>query len=207
VPARLSEGQFLWDELAALTFRDRDLATWQDAMLSVDATGRLSRDEAGRPVRIAVGADRAAVESALLEGLRRGPGRLDPFVVGGRITASWDGTRCTIDVGEGVSAGVTILTFENTSGTPAGVLVAGVRPPHPWADLVALLRTLDLTTEPVLPDWVIEAGEAGDESGTGAPVDGSMSLESGTYGPVCLAGAWPDLTIVPGEPFEVAEAR
>ncbi|HUP54003.1 MAG TPA: nucleoside hydrolase, partial [Methylomirabilota bacterium] len=76
VPSRLTgEGQQLWDELAAVTFVTPDLATWEDANLLADNGGRLTRHEAGRPVRIATAADRPAVEAALLDALRVGPAR------------------------------------------------------------------------------------------------------------------------------------
>jgi pyrimidine-specific ribonucleoside hydrolase len=74
-PARMAPGggQYLWDELAALTLSDPTLVTWEDAQLIVGPRGELIRDdEAGRSVAFATSADRAAVEDALLTALRRG---------------------------------------------------------------------------------------------------------------------------------------
>jgi inosine-uridine nucleoside N-ribohydrolase len=202
-PVRLAAGESLWDELAALTFSVPDLVTWEDATLLGDTVGRLTRDEAGRPVRIATGADRGAVETALLEALRRGPARLTPFVLSGEITVRWDGSTCAMEMTGGATPGVAALTFENGTGDPAEVQIVGIREPHTWPDVEALLTTPGLeTTGP--PDWIIEAGFANDEAGTGAPARGSVRLEAATYGPLCIVGTWPDLAFRAGEPFVVA---
>jgi inosine-uridine nucleoside N-ribohydrolase len=76
---RPDQGQQFWDELTALTVGDATLVTWHDANLEVGGGGRLTRDSAGRPVRFASAADRAAVEAALLSALRRGDPRAHPF--------------------------------------------------------------------------------------------------------------------------------
>ena len=85
VPTRLTgEGQQLWDELAALTVEHagpRDVGGRRS--LLADNAGRVTRHEAGRPVRIATGADREAVESALLDALRVGAARATPFTLAG----------------------------------------------------------------------------------------------------------------------------
>ena len=204
VPSRLTgEGQQLWDELAALTLTNPDLVTWDEASLLADNAGRITRHEAGRPVRIATSADRTAVESALFDALRIGPARATPFTLAGAITVRWDGSTCALEITDGLAPGVAALTFENGTGDPAGVQIAGVKEPHTWAELVDLLPTLDVA-EPKLPDWIIESGGAFDEAGAGAPVATSMQLEAGTYGPVCLAGSFPDVTLRPGQPFVVA---
>ena len=79
-PGRMNaaDGQQLWDELAALALSEQDLVSWSDADLVVGEGGRLTADAAGRPVRYAASADRPAVESALLEALRRGAPRATP---------------------------------------------------------------------------------------------------------------------------------
>jgi hypothetical protein len=106
---------------------------------------------------------------------------------------------------EGLTPGVAGLTFDNGTGDPAGVQIVGVREPHIWQDLVDLLPTLDPESETAgLPDWVIDAGGASDEEGTGGTIAASVVLEAGTYGPVCLTGIWPDLVSRPGQPFIVA---
>ncbi len=207
VPTRTTgEGQSLWDELAALTLTNPDLATWEDANLIADNAGRVTRLEAGRTVRIATAADRGAVETALLDALRVGPARATPFKLAGKLTVRWDGSTCTFDMSGGLTPGIAALTYENSTGDPAGVQIVGVREPHTWADVEALLPTLDLTTEQTAqpPDWVIDAGQAVDDKGTGVPVKTTARLEAGTYGPVCLTGTWPDIEFHPGQPFVVA---
>jgi purine nucleosidase len=205
VPGRLAGDQQLWDELAALTLVDPDLATWEDATLFADNTGRLTRHEAGRPVRIATAADPAAVETALLDALRVGPARATPFELAGELTVRWDGSTCTFDMGGGLTPGVSKLTFENGTGDPAGVVIAGVREPHTWDEVVDLLPTIAEGTEtPAPPDWVVQAGGAFDESGAGGPVTSSVQLEAATYGPICITGTLPDFTLRAGQPFVVA---
>jgi inosine-uridine nucleoside N-ribohydrolase len=80
-PGRLAadQGQQLWDELTALALTNQDLVTWSDADVLVGEGGRLTTDTAGRSVRYASAADRAAVEAALLAALRRGGPRATPF--------------------------------------------------------------------------------------------------------------------------------
>jgi inosine-uridine nucleoside N-ribohydrolase len=201
-PSRLEEGQYLWDELAALTVSDPALATWEDAVLVGDEAGRLTRGEAGRAVRIATGTDRTAVGSALLAALRRGPARATPFAIAGRIVVRWDGASCAIELASGPTPGVSELRFENATGDPAGVQISGVTEPHTWPELKESAPALDPeTTEP--PDWVIDAGGVFDHGGTGSPIEGSVTLEPATYGPVCLVGTFPELVMHFGEPFVV----
>jgi pyrimidine-specific ribonucleoside hydrolase len=206
VPSRLSgEGQQLWDELAALTLSTPDLVTWDDANLLADNAGRLTRHEAGRPVRVATAADPAAVETALLDALRVGPSRATPFILAGELTVRWDGATCSVLATADLTPGVARLTFDNTTGDPAGVVIVGVREPHTWADVVAQLPTRigsEATASP--PDWVIEAGAAFDDDGSGGITNGSVQLEAGTYGPVCGIGTSPDIELRAGQPFVVA---
>jgi pyrimidine-specific ribonucleoside hydrolase len=208
VPTRLTgEGQQLWDELAALTLTAPDLATWDDATLLADNAGRLTRHEAGRPVRIATAADPAAVKTALLDALRVGPARATPFNLAGEMTVRWDGSTCAFEITDGVTPGVAKLTLENSTGDPAGVVIVGVREPHTWAEVEALLSTIaseGAAASP--PDWVIEAGGAFDDSGAGGSTSGSVRLDAGTYGPICVVGTPPDFQLRAGQPFVVAAA-
>ncbi len=206
-PARMraDEGQQLWDELAALTLTDPDLVTWSDSAMVAGEDGRLTQDEAGRPVRYASGADRPAVETALLEALRRGGPRATSFQLSGELTAQWDGATCSMRPFEAIAPGVVRVTFENASGAPAGTTLAGIVAPHTWDELKALLKGFDIATGPP-PDWIVEAASLNDEAGTGVPVTGTMTVQQATYGPVCITGSWPDLAYTPGDPFEVAAA-
>lgn len=208
VPTRITgEGQQLWDELAALALVDPDLATWEDANLLADNTGRLTRHEAGRPVRVATAADPAAVEASFLEALRVGPARATPFTLAGQMTVHWDGSTCATDITDGLKPGVVALKLENGTGDPSGVVVVGLRDPHTWAELLELIPTIaagGATASP--PDWIIEAGGAWDDAGAGGTTSGSVRLEAGTYGPVCFSGPPPDTKIHAGQPFVVAPA-
>jgi inosine-uridine nucleoside N-ribohydrolase len=198
------QGQQLWDELAALALTAPDLVTWRDATVVVGDGGRLTRDPGGRAVRFASAADRPAVEAALLEALRRGGPRATPFRMAGSLVASFDGSRCTVAV-DSAGPGVHALGYESTAGSPSGVLIVGARPPHTWADIVAYLETIDLERTDAPPDWIHDAGGAFDEAGSGDRIDATMGLEAGEYGPICMSGEWPDLTLLPGEPFAIAE--
>ena len=208
VPTRITgEGQQLWDELAALALVDPDLATWEDANLLADNTGRLTRHEAGRPVRVATAADPAAVEASFLEALRVGPARATPFTLAGQMTVHWDGSTCAADITDGLKPGVVALKFQNDTGDPGGVIIAGVREPHTWAEVLELIRTIEAsgaTASP--PDWVVQAGGAFDDAGAGGTISGSVRLEPGTYGPICFSGQPPDGKLGAGQPFVVAPA-
>ncbi len=87
VPGRIGEGQQLWDELAALTFVEPDLATWQEIKLAVAPSGRLDRSDAGREMRVAMSADNGAVDDAFMQALERGGPRATPFEAGGPAEA------------------------------------------------------------------------------------------------------------------------
>ena len=198
-----SQGNYLWDELAALTLTDPDLAAWDETLVTIGPRGELIRDEeAGRPIAFATAADRDAFEAAFLEALRRGGPRAHPFVVAGTLTAAWDGTSCTLAT-ENPTPGYYELDYTGRSGTPSSVVVVGVAAPNTWADLEAFLATVDLETTPQPPSWLIQGGQAMDEAGSGQPVTGSVTLKPGTWGPVCTEGTWPDLILHPGAPFEV----
>ena len=195
----------LWDQTAALSLTEPGLVTWEDANLSVGPRGELVRDdEAGRPVRFANAADAPAVEAALLDALRRGAPRATPFVRGGKLSVTWDGTTCALTTESG-QAGAYDLTLQGVEGTPSGVMIAGVQPPHTWADLEAFAATIDVEQQVTPPDWLLLAGQVSDDTGSGGLRFGLADLQAGTFGPVCFEGTWPDLRFVPGAPFEVSE--
>ena len=100
---------FLPDELAALAVSQPDLVTWEQADLIAGDDGRITADDAGRPVRFAAAADREATEAALLEALRRGGPRATPFQLAGTIDITWDGTTCAATII--TASGITGLTF------------------------------------------------------------------------------------------------
>lgn len=201
-PSRMdiSQGQQLWDELAALALSEPGLVTWDDATVAVGDDGRLTRDATGRTIRFANAADATAVESALLTALGRGGPRRTPFELAGTIAITWDGQTCAI-TGGGSGPGLYTLTYDGPAGKPAGAYIAGVRSPHVWSDLTALVAGFDVTKGVPLPDWVLQGGQAVDEAGTGDPVRATAELELAPYGPVCVTGDWPDLSFTPGQPI------
>lgn len=206
VPNRLGDGQQLWDELAALALGDPDLVTWEEATLSADASGRLDRDQAGRTVRFATAADRGAAESAFLAALGRGGPRTTPFAVSGEIRLAWDGTSCSAVPLGPLGAGMILATFENRSGLEATAVVVFAGPPHSWQDVVDALVDFDPTSEEPPPEWIEPVVFLGDEGGGAGPFSGAMVARAGTYGPVCIAGEWPEFTFTSGQPFEIADA-
>jgi inosine-uridine nucleoside N-ribohydrolase len=206
VPGRIGEGQQLWDELAAMAFVELGTVTWEEMRLSVRPNGRLDRDDAGRVVRVATAADAAATESALVDLLSRGPERRTPFALEGEVAVTWDGVTCTADAGEAPAAGMARLTFTNHDDGPAGAFLAGVEAPHTWAEVEALVRSVDSETAEA-PDWIRVGGFASDEAGTHEPVLGTVSLEPGTFGPICVTGTWPEARYAAGAPFVVAEGH
>jgi inosine-uridine nucleoside N-ribohydrolase len=135
-PDRLSlPGGQLWDELAALAASDPALVEWDDAAVRVTEEGRIDRDPAGRPIRLAAAAHRGAVEAALLAGLRRGGPRSEPFAIAGDVAFTWDGTSCTIGGSTPRKPGMYRALLVNDTPAPAGLTVIGVRPPHDWDDV------------------------------------------------------------------------
>jgi len=203
-PERLQAdtGQRLWDELAALSLTDQDLVSWEDLSLTAGPDGRLVADDAGRTVRYAASADRPAVEAALLEALHRGEPRATPFSVGGSIDVTLAGGLCTVR-GTSDQPGVHELTFTGPAGQPSGAIVVGIRPPHTWADVTALLPTYDAEAPP--PDWIVEGPSALDTEGTGKPVTSTGGLDEDVAGVVCLTGSWPKPTFTPGTSFAVGD--
>jgi len=198
-PGRMTDpGQQLWDELAALTVSQPDLVTWQEATLTITPAGRLERSTAGRPVRFASAADRSATEQALLAALRTGPPRTDPFTVSGTIAVSWDGQTCAMQASSR-ETGVHLVSLSNTSGKPGGALIAGVRSPHLWSELESLLHDFDVERFRQ-PDWLLQGAQIADETGAGTTATATAAIETEAYGPVCIAGTWPDLTFTVGTP-------
>ncbi len=205
-PDRLlaDQGQQLWDELAALAISQPDLVTWDQADLLVGADGRLTPDDAGRPVRFASAADAEATVTALLEGLRRGGPRATPFAVAGTVDIAFDGSMCsaTVEPARPVEPGVYRLRYTGPAGMPGGGFLVGVDETASWSDIETFLLSIDPKTATEPPSWMLLAGQVADEAGAGQPVVGTASVTAaGTYGPMCASGMWPDITFVPGAQF------
>jgi hypothetical protein len=209
-PARMAadEGQQLWDELAALTVSEPGLVTWDDATVAAGADGRLTRDETGRTVRYARAADHVAVEVALVSALQRGGRRLTPFEVVGQTTATWDGVTCAL-ARPPAGPGLHTLRLDNTSGAPVDATIVGLEPPHAWSELVAFIDGVDLKRPETAeaPMWIHQLASIGDMSADPLAAAGTfVEFAPGPGGLVCLTGSWPDVTFVPGVPFDVPMA-
>lgn len=201
-PNRLQggQGQYLWDELAALSLTDPDLAQWSESGLTVDANGRLTEDEAGRPARIAISADRPAVESALLEALRRDGPRATPFRLAGTLGITFDGFTCTM-TGHSDRDGPHRVDYKSTVGKASGAAIVGTAAPQTWQDVLDMLPVMDQQEK--LPDWLVVGPIAADSLGDGKVATSTGDLVEGFYGPICYTGAWPHGRFVAGTPFEV----
>ena len=89
-PYMVQGGFYLWDPLAAAAVRDPSIVTTRAATLRVEEGagpdgGRLVEDPTGATVTIATAADRERFEALLLERLRLGPPREDPFTPIGTV--------------------------------------------------------------------------------------------------------------------------
>jgi purine nucleosidase len=202
-------GNYWWDATAAVSLEDPSLLTWEDLHVTVTANGtaagRINRDVAGRPVRAAMGADGDRVRAAVLDGLRRGAPRPEPFAPTGTLSVTWDGTTCRIE-GTPSRAGLTRMEFRNRSTAPAGLLAAGVRPPRTWNDVVAFIGQADFSDPAtVVPDWVIQAEGTSPLAEAGADAIALSTLPAGAVGVLCATGDWPDLELKDGGSFTLAE--
>ncbi len=205
-PQRITDpGGQLWDELAALALTAPELVAWEDATLAVTVDGptrgALARDPAGTPVRVATRAARPAVEAALLEALRRGPPRPNPFAMQGGIRVTWDGRTCAM-VGAPSRAGTYELTFEvapDAAGAGLGFVALG--PDRTWDQLRELFRDFEVAEGVEPPPWVSVVGELDGVPGSSSST--VTTIPAGTAGPVCLHGEWPELEFAIGEGVEV----
>ncbi len=203
-------GNYWWDSAAAVALTNPELFTWEDATTSVTldgpATGRINRDPAGRPTRIAVGADTARVTEAVLAGLRRGAPRPEPFATIGAMRVVFDGATCRLEGEPPTKAGLVRIDFANRSSLPAGLLAAGARPPKTWADALNLIETIELDDPAlVIPDWIVQVDGPGPFAEPGKDALALVTLPPGSLGVACATGQWPDLAFVDGGSFTLAE--
>jgi inosine-uridine nucleoside N-ribohydrolase len=206
-PGRVSDpGSQLWDELAALTVSEPGLVSWDTAgmaaVTSGTLAGRIDRDPAGREVRFANAADRPAVEAALLEALRRGAPRPEPFVLAAEARLRWDGTTCAWAGDPPSAAGLRRLTIENRSTVDGGAFVVAVEAPHTWEELLDFIETFEAEAGTEPPAWVSAlAFDLGARAG--AQATALVDLPPGISGALCVSGDWPDIELVPGEPLDL----
>ena len=100
-------------------------------------------------------------------------------------------------------AGESLVHFHNATPSNAGVTFAGVAKPHIVDDVLVWIQDLDLSVEPVLPDWIVPL-----RTQVGADAMGDreavVSLPIGTVAALCVSGEWPKLAFTPAPPLELA---
>ena len=75
---------------------------------------------------------------------------------------------------------------------------------HFLVSLVDWLADVDMESEQASPDWILLGPSVWDATGSATTASVPGAIPAATVGPVCVSGTWPDLTFVPGTPFEVA---
>lgn len=193
-----------WDTLAVLALVQPALVEWEELTIGIvpdgRSAGRLHRVADGRPIRAAMSADAEGFMTALLEALRRGAPRSEPFTIAGELDARWDDTGCHIADGA-IAAGTARVTLTNDSATAVLVFLAGVRAPHTWADAVAFIRSADLSDPAFqVPEWLTPIG-GGMSAEPGGQVASVVMVPAGTVGLVCATGDWPTLEFIDGGSF------
>jgi inosine-uridine nucleoside N-ribohydrolase len=196
-PYLSTPGNFLWDPLAALTLTTSELATWADATVTVTTTGtqagRIVRADGGRAIRFASGADAGRSYAALLEALRRGTPRPQPFSIMGTLVVRWDGSTCRIEGTPPTKAGLVKMDLANDSGAPVGLFGAGVKAPKTWSDALEFIEGADFSDPKiVVPDWIIQV-EGGALAEAGKSTTAFVTLPAAEVGVLCGTGEWPKL--------------
>lgn len=182
---------YFWDPLAAVSVVEPGVLSTEMASIRVveagEEAGKTLRDEAGRSVDLAVGADRLAFESAFLLGLQGGAARATVFALPGpvgEVTVAYHGEGvCTIDQVVDGGPGGYLLHFENGSTVFAGggiVAMTGGATPAELAAWVAERGPNPGPPPAELARWI---------NGVDAVVDGEgeflLELGSGTHAAVC----------------------
>jgi pyrimidine-specific ribonucleoside hydrolase len=133
-----SGGLYQWDELAAVIATDESVATFEDRDLAVvedggRAAGATIEAADGRPVRVAVAADREAFENRFFDALI---GTADPGVPAWvpDATLAWDGTSCTYDGPDPLPERLTVQ-IDNQGAALAALVTGHVTPGTTAADL------------------------------------------------------------------------
>lgn len=194
---------YLWDQLAAVALLDPSVIELEEARVAVEtqgpSMGRTVRGAAGTPVTVATGADRAAFEAHLIDGLHAGGSRKTPFELAGVLRGLFDGKTCAVDALADPHAGLYSVTFGNRSTVDTGFILARIAEGYAFQDLL---------------DW-IEANPAVDEqppmveilgfvvAGAGSDSRGIISIPAGTTLPACQAVDAGTDQIVLGEPIDV----
>ncbi len=206
-PYMVQGGFYLWDPLAAAAVRDPSIVTTRAATLRVEEGagpdgGRLVEDPTGATVTIATAADRERFEALLLERLRLGPPREDPFTPIGTVRiAAADGT-CDVQL-DPPNARAGLLRFEAANaGSEAVTIFAFALGTVPWSEVEAYAAApqAGFAGAPVLQQlaWI--------EVGSGSSGAWNGDAPEGQIGVACTAGTIERPVIVLAGPFPVGGA-
>lgn len=148
-------GLYQWDELAAVIATDESVATFEDRNLAVVAeggptAGAIVEDVDGRPVRVAVDADRHAFEDHFYEAIIGTP---DPDVPDWEpdATVTWDGRRCDYDGPDPLPERL-MMQIDNTGAELVGLVTGTVAPGTSAEDVEAFAPSPGGAP----PDWWTE---------------------------------------------------
>jgi inosine-uridine nucleoside N-ribohydrolase len=185
-PELLAADAILPDAIAAVSLTNPTLLETRERFLEVelqgDEGGALRETETGFPAQVAVAMDRAAFETALLEGVRA-EGGTSPETPAGTVTIRGGSAACDLDTGGTTAPGLAIITAAS-SDAPLVAVLAGLAEGKGTADLESLLQTTSPTEEP--PDWLLLAAYL--EVEAGATVEDAAELTPGDYAAICITG-------------------
>jgi len=188
-------GIYHWDELAAVAAGDESVVTIEEHTLSVTTgpegeEGVTIADPQGRPVRVAVAANRAAFEAHFYEAML---GVADPGIPAWEPDAvlSWDGATCTYEGPDPLPEEDFFIRIDNSSDGFVAFLTGVYNAGTTAEDLAA-----SLANPGPPPDWWLAGAEITAPAGGHEvwPVRGGSGLTA-----LCYAG--------PSEVWEMAGVR
>jgi pyrimidine-specific ribonucleoside hydrolase len=151
-------GLYHWDELAAVVATDESVVTIEDRNLSVTTgpegqEGVTVADPGGRPVRVAVAADRAAFEAHFYKAIL---GTSDPGIPAWEPDAvlTWDGTTCSYEGPDPLPADF-FVRIDNNGDDIVALVTGAYDADTTRADFDAALAA----AEPGTPDWWLPSTE------------------------------------------------
>jgi pyrimidine-specific ribonucleoside hydrolase len=194
---------YLWDPLASVAVRDPAVISTRSVPLTVvegDGLdgGRLVEDDAGAEVRVAASADRARFEAFLLEELRRGAPRVNPFTLAGTVAIRGGGETCeaTLDPAT-LSDGWLLVEVENVGSELLNVVVFELADVT-WEDVEAYVESFDAEVPPPPVHLIAQLNVEGHARSTG-----SGSSPAGMLGVACLSGAPDSPSVRVAGPFPI----
>jgi inosine-uridine nucleoside N-ribohydrolase len=204
-PYMTAGGFYLWDPLAALAVRDPAVVTLEPTHLVVDEGegpegGRLREDPAGSEVSVAVAADRGRFEALLLDRLRLGPPRANPFTEVGAVEITAAPGRCDAALDPPTPpAGLLRIGLTNAGSVPVNAVVFELGSVA-WEDVEGYAGAYDPNASP--PPVTVVTQIAADAGATSA---GYGTSPAGNLGIACFTGDFADPTITLAGPFPIGD--